>query len=344
MAVLRFLNADGQWETADITGAVKYTDQELTPDEQAQARANISASNVIVTEKLVSSTITGAPQTKGNIVTIQTGNTTQTFETMPVGLYAIPEICSVMASNIDSVTLEPNHIYEFGSFTTSTETFGHVKFILSTSNQYDYTQALLHFKDSYRAIFTTNPSFNILHLPNSIKVPEKWIGVTSTLYDGYKQYQLELNTFYDITIENLYGPIGKLLTCNVDHTADYVDLSMPLIVTGTHNTSCSNVGGTMYCAVTGLSDTFSNIKAAVDAGRTVLFRFNYGASSSTTITNSSNTSDTYTFYSVELRPTYIFNSVQLHAHGTEYGGNIGVIELYIDNNNSARLMFAPHSS
>ena len=41
MAVFKYLNANGQWETVDTAGAIKYTEQNLTEEQKAQARTNI---------------------------------------------------------------------------------------------------------------------------------------------------------------------------------------------------------------------------------------------------------------------------------------------------------------
>ena len=41
MAVFKYLNANGQWETVDTAGAIKYTEQNLTEEQKAQARNNI---------------------------------------------------------------------------------------------------------------------------------------------------------------------------------------------------------------------------------------------------------------------------------------------------------------
>lgn len=41
MGVLKFKNAEGNWEAVETPGAVKYTEQSLTTNQQAQARTNI---------------------------------------------------------------------------------------------------------------------------------------------------------------------------------------------------------------------------------------------------------------------------------------------------------------
>lgn len=43
MALLKYKNADGSWETFDTPGAVKYIEQTLTEAEQAQVRTNIGS-------------------------------------------------------------------------------------------------------------------------------------------------------------------------------------------------------------------------------------------------------------------------------------------------------------
>lgn len=48
MAIFKFKNEDGQWETIDCLGAVKYVRQTLTEIEKAQARENIGVNPVIV--------------------------------------------------------------------------------------------------------------------------------------------------------------------------------------------------------------------------------------------------------------------------------------------------------
>ena len=46
MAVLKFLNQNGQWEMVETPGVIKYTEQQLTETQQAQVRANIGATTV----------------------------------------------------------------------------------------------------------------------------------------------------------------------------------------------------------------------------------------------------------------------------------------------------------
>ena len=48
MAIFKFKNENGQWETIDCLGAVKYVQQTLTEIEKAQARENIGVNPVIV--------------------------------------------------------------------------------------------------------------------------------------------------------------------------------------------------------------------------------------------------------------------------------------------------------
>lgn len=46
MPVLRIKNESGDWEAVETPGALKYTEQTLTDDQQAQARTNIGALSV----------------------------------------------------------------------------------------------------------------------------------------------------------------------------------------------------------------------------------------------------------------------------------------------------------
>lgn len=46
MAILKFKNANNEWEVAETPGAVKYTEQTLTDAQKAQARANIGVGNI----------------------------------------------------------------------------------------------------------------------------------------------------------------------------------------------------------------------------------------------------------------------------------------------------------
>lgn len=53
MAIIKYKNADGQWESVDTPGALKFTEQALTAEEQAQARANIGVEiDAITTETI----------------------------------------------------------------------------------------------------------------------------------------------------------------------------------------------------------------------------------------------------------------------------------------------------
>ena len=48
MGILKFKNADGNWESVETPGAIKYTEQVLTEEQKAQARANIGIGDVEV--------------------------------------------------------------------------------------------------------------------------------------------------------------------------------------------------------------------------------------------------------------------------------------------------------
>ena len=41
MAVFRYLNENGQWDSVDMPGALKYTPQVLTDDQKDQVKQNI---------------------------------------------------------------------------------------------------------------------------------------------------------------------------------------------------------------------------------------------------------------------------------------------------------------
>lgn len=50
MAVLKYLNANGQWEAVDTVGAVKYIEQNLSDEQKAQARENIGLDGDFLTK------------------------------------------------------------------------------------------------------------------------------------------------------------------------------------------------------------------------------------------------------------------------------------------------------
>ena len=49
MAIIKFLNANNQWESIDMSGVVKYTEQSLSEEQQAQAINNLGIDLAIKT-------------------------------------------------------------------------------------------------------------------------------------------------------------------------------------------------------------------------------------------------------------------------------------------------------
>jgi hypothetical protein len=249
----------GSMAAKDVVEKSDLADDVKVSLEKADVALNIS--DIDVSTKLVSGTITEYPQKSGYVVTVTSGDTTHTFESMPVGLYAVPKQLSITMGN--DITLSPNTIYNL----TSGSSDGHIKLSFSTENRYDGSQALLHFHDQYRIVINTDPSRYILHIPSNVVVPEGWIGAESTLYDGYRQYTLKKNIVHDITIDHLYGPVEYILRCNVDYSG-------PFIVTGNFPTSWLSQpeGATSEISTMNLSHTTEEMIAAFQSGRDVLIR------------------------------------------------------------------------
>ena len=62
MAVFRYLNENGQWDSVDMPGALKYTPQVLTDDQKDQVKQNIGLDNVVVSNAMPTEIITSATQ------------------------------------------------------------------------------------------------------------------------------------------------------------------------------------------------------------------------------------------------------------------------------------------